>query len=252
MISDATPPAQILQEISDSVKAGVLKGPVAVVFDLDSTLFCVSPRSQMILRELGQDPEFSGSHAREAEVLRGIEVLASDWGIKTALMRSQIETSMDVIDKVRKHWRKKFFSSTHLHHDLLYPSALEFVNHIYEMGAEVFYLTGRNEGSMREGTLRVLREKGFPLMTEEHLLMKPSDAMADEGFKATVLKKMIQDLPEIWFFENEPLIIHLVREQVPQVRTIFVDTVHAGRAEKPTGLPRIPADFNFPGLKRRE
>lgn len=238
-------PQEVLQHISDFVVDHAKKAKVAVVFDLDSTLFCVGPRTQMILRELGADPEFERAHASEAAVLREIEILPSDWGIREALIRAKLSSTLDFFEKVRLHWRSKFFSSSHLHHDELYPSAKEFVCHLNSLGAEVLYLTGRSEGAMHEGTRRELVRHGFPLLSDAHLLMKPSDVMADEGFKATVLKQIVKDYDHVWFFENEPLIIHLVRDQVPQVRIVFIDSIHAGRAEKPLGLPTLRPDYRF-------
>jgi hypothetical protein len=238
-------PSQVLKDISNFVKTHSAAGPVAVVFDLDSTLFCVSPRSQLILRELAADPEFAKLHSAEAEVLKSIEVRAEDWGIRSALMRTQMPVEIEVLNKIRLYWRERFFSSRHLDADLLYPSALEYVQHLKSLGADILYLTGRATGTMREGTLRNLHQRGFPLESEDKLLMKPSDVEADESFKATVLKDLVLKYDHVWFFENEPLIIELVRAQVPQVKMVFVDSVHAGRALPPKDLPTVKPDFSW-------
>jgi predicted secreted acid phosphatase len=191
------------------------------------------------------EPEFAARFQREAEVLKNIEVQPGDWGIRTALTRTQLTSTPEFIDTVRRRWRERFFSSNHLHHDILYPSAVEYVTHLQNLGAEILYLTGRSSGPMREGTLAELRRHGFPLISEDNLFMKPSDVEADESFKATVLKDLVRKYDHVWFFENEPLIIALVRAQVPQVRMVFVDSVHAGRAAKPTDLPTIVPDYRL-------
>jgi predicted secreted acid phosphatase len=152
---------------------------------------------------------------------------------------------LEFVDFVRQYWREQFFSSRHLDKDILYPSALEYVNHLHSLGAEIHYLTGRSAGKMREGTLQSLARHGFPLKSEDRLIMKPSDVQADETFKATVLQELVAKFDHIWFFENEPLIIELVRASVPQVKMVFVDSVHAGRAQPPSDLPVVKADFTF-------
>jgi phosphoglycolate phosphatase-like HAD superfamily hydrolase len=238
-------PEQVLKDISDFVKKHAASERVAVIFDLDSTLFCVSPRTQFILRELASKPDFAGRFAREAEVLKNIEILATDWGIRSALVRTRMTSSLEFVDFVRQYWREHFFSNHHLDKDILYPSALEYVNHLNRLGADILYLTGRATGPMREGTLKALATHGFPLKSEDRLIMKPSDVQADETFKATALKELILKYDHIWFFENEPVIIELVRASVPQVKMVFVDSVHAGRAQPPSDLPVVKADFTF-------
>lgn len=245
LLSELVTPEQVLKDISEFVKKHAGNERVAVIFDLDSTLFCVSPRTQFILRELAEDPEFSSKFSRESEVLKSIEILATDWGIRSALQRTQMQSTPEFVDTVRRRWRERFFSSHHLDKDILYPSALEYVTHLKNLGAEILYLTGRNSGYMREGTVRTLARHGFPLKADENLIMKPSDVQADESYKATVLKDLITKYDHIWFFENEPVIIELVRAQVPQVRLVFVDSVHAGRANPPSDLPTVKANYFF-------
>jgi len=240
----------ILQDILDKVKAHRdqrAATPIAVIFDLDSTLFCVSPRSQAILRELGENAEFAREFDKVAAVLRDIEVRSTDWGIREPLLRTGVTVSPEAAGRIRAYWRSRFFASGHLHHDLVYPEAPNFVRGVQALGAEIFYLTGRPEASMREGTLRALSHHGFPLVSDGHLLMKVSDSEADEHFKVVVLREMIERFSHIWFFENEPVIIHDVRRELPSVNVIFVNSVHSGKAEAPTDIVTVVADYR--GIK---
>lgn len=235
----------VLNEVSEFVARERARGErVAVIFDLDSTLFCVSPRTQAILRSLGEDAEFSGANGELSALLRGIEVLPSDWGIRSALERHRPSAPIEVFHRVRDYWRKHFFGNAYLDHDIVYPSAVEYVRHLAGLGAEILYLTGRNSGSMHEGTIRVLRHWGFPLDDESSLHMKPSDVQTDEGFKAERLAELLPVYNHIWFFENEPLIIEQVRARLPSVRIVFVQTVHSGRAVPPVDLPVILPDYS--------
>ena len=241
-----------LIEVTEHLREHARSQRVAVVFDLDSTLFNVSPRTQVILRRLGGDENFRAQFAAEAVVLSNIEVLPSDWGVRQALERTKIAGSQELFVAIRNYWRKHFFSSGDLLEDHIYPSANEYVRLVESLGAEVFYLTGRPDSSMREGTLRALAHWGFPLVSDSHLIMKPSEVQTDESFKGIELQKMCEmGFDYIWFFENEPVIIEQVREMLPQVRIVFVNSVHAGRAAAPTDLPSISPSY-VEGLPARQ
>jgi hypothetical protein len=237
-----------LIEVTEHLRQHAGVSRMAVIFDLDSTLFCVSPRTQAILRRLGQESDFREKFATEAAVLSAIEVLPSDWGVRSVLERAKVGSSMEFFKAVRDYWRTHFFSSNDLHEDHIYPSASEYVRLVQSLGADVFYLTGRPENSMRTGTLKALAKWNFPLASDSKLIMKPSEVQTDESFKATVMKTLVDDYDYIWFFENEPVIIEQVRAQLPQVRIVFVNSVHAGRAPSPTDLPTIGMSYRE-GLK---
>lgn len=227
---------------------------IATVFDLDSTLFCVSTRSQAIVRDLAISQEFAEAHPLVAKLLRELEVLPSDWGVREAIIRAlqgqdtANEVDESLMDKVRKHWRKYFFSDDYLHHDVMYPAANDYVRELERLGAEVLYLTGRSQANMRAGTLLSLQYWGFPLKKEENLYMKPNEQLEDEHFKVTVLRQLSTQFDQIWFFENEPVIIDWVRRELPNIQIIFVKTVHSGRANAPDGLLTITGDYKWPRL----
>jgi hypothetical protein len=239
-----------LIEVSEHVRAEARHSRVAVIFDLDSTLFCVSPRSQHILRQLGGDPGFSQQFTSAAEILRNIEVLPNDYSVRDILARTPIEHTQELAEHIRAYWRKHFFSSIYLDKDSLYPSANEYVSHLHGLGAEIVYLTGRPLATMREGTVRMLYNHAFPLYDESKLFMKPDDLQTDEKFKVTVLKDLVHDYDHIWFFENEPVIIEDIRLHVPQVHIVFVNSAHSKKAPQPVGLRTIQPDF-APGLIKK-
>ncbi len=237
-----------LLEVVNSVQTHARKSRVAVIFDLDSTLFCVSSRTQAILRRLGEDPKFGARNEALAKILRDIEVLPTDWGIRSALERSGAKGEVALFKEVRDYWRSRFFTNHFLEHDIIYPSANEYVRHLHTLGAEILYLTGRNNGSMREGTRKMLAKWGFPFFNDSELFMRPSDVLSDEGFKAQILQGLVKQYSHIWFFENEPVIIEQVRNLVPQVRVVYVHSTHSGRGQAPTDLPRIGMSYRE-GLK---
>lgn len=218
----------------------------AVVFDLDSTLFNVSPRTQRILETLSGHPFFTENYPDEAEHLKKVKVNSTDWGIRSALERSQLKASIGFFERVREYWMSLFFSSDYLLIDEPYPGAVEFVNAIFKTGVPIYYLTGRDQVRMGRGTHESLNKRGFPHNEHfDNVYMKPDASMNDAEFKRDVLTRMSKDFEQIYFFENEPVIIHLIRKELPNVQIIFVDTIHSGRAEAPLDLPTIGSKYEF-------
>lgn len=235
-------PNEILLKILDDVRSSK---NCAAVFDLDSTLFCVSPRSQAILRELASTPEFQTRFPEASRALSTIEVLPTEYGIKKAMIRTGLNPSQELVDTVVTFWRAKFFSNSHMQHDLIYPGAEKFVESVHTAGADVYYLTGRNESLMRAGTMQNLRVWKFPDIPVERVMMKLNAADQDHQYKEERLRALASTYERVWFFENEPVIIHHVREQLPDVQMVYVDSTHSGKAEPPKGLMTLSMDFRL-------
>ncbi len=227
--------------------------PVAV-FDLDSTLFDVSPRTQNILREFLALPQIRKDFAAEVEFLRNLVILPQDWGLRQGVERSGLKSTEIFYRALREYWRKNFFSSDFMHFDRPYDGAIEYVQALAAKNIEIFYLTGRDEENMKAGTLRVLAHWGFPLLSAHtHLMMKPIKGSVDDAeFKEIELRKLVQkhlaatatstEAPSIWFFENEPIIIRRIVDAGLPIKVVWIDTTHSGRAAPPTGLPIIQID----------
>jgi hypothetical protein len=218
-------------------------GRVAAVFDLDSTLFCVSPRSQAIVRELTSEAWFRRDFPEASEILSKLKIAPNEYGIKTALLSSGLEPSKPLLETVRNYWRSRFFSNSHMRHDLMYPGAEQFVNRLHAGGVDIFYLTGRSEALQREGTLLNLKSWKFPDLPLDRIMMKPTEMQTDEKYKEIRLRELVPRYSRTWFFENEPVIIHQVRNSLPEVRIVFIDSTHSGKANPPKDLLTVRMDF---------
>ncbi len=196
------------------------------VFDLDSTLFNVSPRTEKILHE------FAVTH-QQIDLLK-IKIPLTDWGIFESLSREgyTIDTHEELHSKLKKEWKKKFFSNEYLHYDTPYPGAVFFVQKLNQLKYKIKYLTGRDVERMSLGTGIVLDKWGFPSLPEM-IHLKPHKDMNDEYFKLDWLKDLASknQQSKIFFFENEPVNINLVGKHMPDVQLIYLDTTHS-RAEK--------------------
>jgi hypothetical protein len=233
----------VLKSVENSASNTV--HPSAVVFDLDSTLFCVSPRTQAIVHSFCSKAEFKERFKDEIEILKEVELQPTDWGLRSALERHKQPINPELFAALRKYWGRCFFSNQFMHHDTMYPEASTYVRRLQDAGAQIFYLTGRHAHSMYEGTVRNLELHQFPFDPEGMLFMKPSDHDSDEDFKTTWFRHNVARFNQIWFFENEPVIIEQVRAAVPSVKIVFMDSTHSGRALKPVDLPAIGMDYKI-------
>ncbi len=209
-------------------------GRTMAVFDLDSTLFNVSTRTQKILEEF--------AHEHAVEELKSIEVLHTDWGVKESLMRKGYnqEDHTQLHTQLKDFWFERFFSNAYLHYDVPYPGAIEFVQELEHAGAEIFYLTGRDVLRMGTGSKDVLLKWGFPCRSEQ-LILKPHRSMDDELFKRDwFIQRDRSAFQKVYFFENEPVNINAVLKHCPDVEIIFLDTTHARKQTVTAPIQRIP------------
>ncbi len=230
---------QILNKISDLQSQG--KKSLAV-FDLDSTLFDVSPRLQQILVDFALHPAHKKQFPEQVQLFKNIRTERKDWGIKNALERAGLDKHHpEFLTAVRDFWIERFFANEYLQYDLPFDGAVEYVTSVANLGAEVVYLTGRDVQRMGAGSALTLKKWGFPLDNiQTHLVLKPHKDLDDAQFKTDWFASLPENkFSDVWFFENEPVNIHHLREQLPHVNVIFFESTHAGKAEPPVDIPAI-------------
>lgn len=203
------------------------------VFDLDSTLFNVSTRTQKILSEFAE--------LHQLEPLKNVEVRLEDWGIKEAVLRAgySLDKDFQLLKELRDFWYERFFSNEYIHYDVPYFGAIDFVNELASTGCEINYLTGRDQQRMGTGSLEVLNKWGFPCKPE-HLFLKP-DKQQDDGLYKTnwFLSLDKSKYKKIYFFENEPINVNAVEAACPEIEIIFLDTTHARKETVAEKMYRI-------------
>jgi len=197
------------------------KDRIVCVFDLDSTLFNVSSRTQKILNE------FANQHKPE---LKNVEILHTDWGLKESLNRAgyRSEDHTELHQNLRDYWVERFFSNEYLHYDTPYPGAVSFIQKLAKTHCEIHYLTGRDVKRMGLGTLEVLKKWGFPVKPE-HLHLKPNRTIDDHHFKVDFMlqKFPINTYNKIYFFENEPVNINALGQKRSDIDIVYLDTTHS-------------------------
>ncbi len=233
--------AQVQENLS--VQNPLERKPALAVFDLDSTLFDVSPRMKQILHDFAADPSFAKSFPQEILLLKKAETLRSDWGIKQAVIRVGLEkASPEFHLALKDYWIQHFFSNPYLHHDIPYEGAAEYVQKLWNMGVEIVYLTGRDVHRMGVGSEEVLLKWKFPLDgNQARLVLKPEKGLDDAKFKSDWFAQIPRDsYQNIWFFENEPVNVNLVLLEHKHIEVVFFESTHSGKEQAPASLPRVP------------
>jgi hypothetical protein len=225
-----------------------------VLLDLDSTLYEVGPRTHQILREWLESPESAEfSHVRT--VLRRLE--AEHIGYSLVDTFEAVGLEVEEHEEVRraersakKFWGARFFTSEYLAYDEVYPGAAAFARELHKLGAELVYLTGRDEPGMGEGTRNRLIKDGFPFNTPgTHLLCKKSFELDDLEHKQAASTYIRAHGTLIASFENEPPNVVALYEIFPEAMHVFVDTVCSDRPSLPRGdLYRIKGFGSFAEL----
>lgn len=212
------------------------------VFDLDSTLFDLTLRIASIIESFTDEPANREKFPSECQALREIEILKTDWGLGEPLARLgfNLETHADFVREIQRFWASCFFSNDYLHHDTPLNGAVDYVQALAALGADIMYLTGRDVARMGEGTRRSLLDWNFPLDDQKAVLvLKPFAKLEDARFKLEVLRSVQDRYKRIWLFENEPVNLNLIARNCPDIGLVFIDSTHSGREQVADTLDRI-------------
>jgi hypothetical protein len=233
---------RVLQQIlTETQKLRANGAGVLHVFDLDSTLFDVSPRIQQILYDFADLPEIQRQFPESVKILRTIKTQRNDWGIKQAVIRAGLDQEHpDFHEALKNFWLQHFFSNEYLEYDTPYEGAVPFVQKVHTFGSDIIYLTGRDTARMGIGSEKVLSKWKFPLGRQAQLILKPEKGMDDARFKSDWFLNVPKDqYGKLYFYENEPVNVHLVGAEHPHVDIVFFDSTHSGKAEAPTHHPTL-------------
>ncbi len=232
-----------LQSILDAIDACQHAGerPV-VIFDLDGTLYDNRPRTIRIVHAFAA--ALPPAHDREAAILRALGPGDLRYRLEDTLR--PLGVSEAVIDQVKERWFRRFFTDTACADDVPLRGAAPFVQRCFRQGATVVYLTGRDIPGMLVGTVRTLRDDGFPIgQPRVELVLKPTFEEDDAGFKRRMLDPMSALGTVIATFENEPGNCNLFHHRWPDSHAVLIETQFApGAPPLAPGCVRVP-DFSL-------
>lgn len=195
---------------------------IVAIFDIDSTIFNVTPRNQEILNLY-----------LEAHKLKSLSHKLEEhhWGVE-----SFITKLLSIEEKLmaRKFWTRHFFSGTFLWSDQLYTKVKELLLILESIGAKIHYLTGRDNERMRSGTLKQLKYWGLPLADNARLITKEHRSLPDGAYKRGKIERLLNGYDshstEFFFFDNEPVVLsHCLFEGLKNYTPVFIESTHSNR-----------------------
>jgi len=117
------------------------------------------------------------------------------------------------------------------------PGAVAYVRSLYSAGARIVYVTGRDAPRQLLGSVRQLRDTGFPIgIMGSELIMKPAGDMLDPVFKQQVTGYLHHYGKVVAAFDAEPANANVYRRAFPDATCVlFNGSLHA-----PNQPPLIP------------
>jgi hypothetical protein len=243
----------VLRRVEEACAARIRHGgkPVKVVFDLDSTIFDVKPRTLRILKEFSLRPE-----------ARALSPVLADWGLSLdahrllyTLEESALanavpgpeEEARAYLKEAFRFWRARFFSHSYVTMDHPSPGAVDYVNRVVDAGAVAVYLTGRDWPGMGRGTRTMLEYCGFPVdPRSSELIMKPNSGLDDAEFKDEALRDLRTGGEAVALFDNEPANFHVFEKNFPEAILVFYHSNCSTKEARPVKRLYRIENFLFP------
>lgn len=234
---------EALTKVLEDVKAIRAQGerhPV-VVFDLDATLFDNRERTRSILAELALEPDLAGTAA--GEKLLALQEAQVEYMVSDTLKAVGLEEPA-LVKRATDFWLPRFFSDVYATHDRVIAGGPAYVRALYDAGAFVVYLSGRDRPRMLVGTVQSLAGAGYPVgLDRTLLLLKPDPKTDDEAFKTTIMESLGRMGPVVGLFDNEPANVNLMYRAFPKAVVVFLETMHSPNPPAVLeGIVRMP-DF---------
>ncbi len=220
-----------------------------VVFDLDSTLFEVGPRTLSIAKEFAREELNRGKTRQDlvawwlARTPRDIAYTLRETASAGGFPVETLEAQRYLLE-LEAYWRLRFFTDEYLMEDLPAPGAAAFVRRVADLGIDILYLTGRHASTMSRGTQTALKHWGFPLFPGgANLVLKPEAAFDDSEFKGQLLAAEALKSDLVAFFDNEPANFSFVWEHFPEVELVFRHASCSTKEAKLVPLVHRISDF---------
>ncbi len=203
-----------------------------VIFDVDGTLFDNRSRILQILKEYG-DQELKTVRPDANKALQALTVDRVQYMLTDTLTAAGV-TEPTVVNTAAVFWSQKFFADDYLRYDTPTPGSVNYVRTLYSNGARIVYLTARDAPRQLIGTIKSLRDSGFPIGIQgTELIMRPTVQTQDAIFKQQVTNYLRHYGKVIATFDNEPANANVYRRAFPDAT---VTVYSAPRAPNPPPL----------------
>ncbi len=211
------------------------------VFDLDGTLFYYTLRVRHILLDAlkGKEKQFPGAET----LIEHIPHTEYEYAVTDTLKKYNISIP-GLAEYLLKFWERWFFDNKYLKYDKPIPGANEFLNHLANNGITIVYLTGRDTPRMGEGTVKSLKDNGFPLDNDKTVLMMKPKFEDDNWEHKKMRMEEIKKLGRVAAaFDNEPSEVNILADNFPDALIVMVESLHSPNPEKPRDSVRYIRNF---------
>jgi hypothetical protein len=229
----------ILARVAEEGRLRVKHGgkQIKVVFDLDSTIFDVKPRSLRILKEFAQTPTARKISPEICEWALGLTAHRLLYTLGESARANGIPggepLAKEFVKAAFEFWQPRFFTDHYLTADHPTPGAVDYVNRVVDAGAKAVYLTGRDWPGMGKGTFSMLSQSGFPTDAQySELIMKPNAGLDDADFKDEALRELRIAGNAVALFDNEPANFQVFERNFPDAWLVFF---HSNCSRKEAG-----------------
>jgi hypothetical protein len=231
----------ILDRVRQATTARMKHGgkPIKVVFDLDSTIFDVKPRSLRILKEFALTERARVLSPALADWSLGLSAHTLLYTLEESALANNVPggagaETKGYLKEAFRFWMDRFFTHQYLTADHPTPGAVDYANRVVDAGAIAVYLTGRDWPGMGKGTQTMLEHWGFPVDPRaSELLMKPNRGLDDAEFKDEALRELRIDGDAVALFDNEPANFHVFEKNFPEAWLVFFHSNCSEKEAKP-------------------
>jgi beta-phosphoglucomutase-like phosphatase (HAD superfamily) len=219
---DINLPDQIINDVRDSYNK---RQRPMVIFDLDGTLFDNRSRISFIIKEYATK-ELKGIRPEDEKKIQAIELSDIKYML-TATLQAAGVTDAAVVNNASVFWSERFFQDAYLQHDTPTPGSVNFVRTLYSTGARIIYLSGRDSPRQLIGTVRALRDHGYPIgIQSTELIMKPTIQTQDAIFKQHVTNYLRHYGKIIATFDNEPANANVYKRAFSDATVVLYEAPH--------------------------
>ena len=230
---------QILEAVRQSYGRG--EKPM-VILDLEGTLFDNRTRVLQILREYA-DRDLRGARPQFAQIIANMTPLLIQYML-TDTLRTVGITEDAVVNNAAVFWSQRFFTDDYLKYDTVNAGAVRFVRDLYSSGARIVYLTSRDAQRQLVGSVRQLRDSGFPIGIQgAELIMRPTAQTQDAVFRQQVTNYLRQYGKIVATIDSEPANANVYRRAFPEAICVLYNGPRA--PNPPPLLPNITALPSF-------
>jgi hypothetical protein len=227
--AQSSPPLQ--QVLADVTASYNKQERPMVVFDLEGTLLDNRPRILQILQEFSRETKYITPDA--AQKLSTLTLPLIQYRLNDTLASVGIMDKV-VVDNAAAFWAERFYNDEYLKYDQPTPGSVDFVRRLYSSGARIVYVSGRDAQRQLIGTVKALRQYGYPIGIQgTELIMKPTVTTQDAIFKQQITNYLRHFGTVVAAFDTEPANANVYRRAFPDATVAIYE---APRAPNPPPL----------------